>query len=95
MEFLALVNRQRGIVQLHDGQVERSRINGTDASAARPYRDPLPWSEVLGILEEDVGSAIDGRSVEALKAFLAGAGPDPLGREAPGAPPLPTLEQAV
>ena len=64
-------------------------------SAARPYRDPLPWSEVLGILEEDVGSAIDGRSVEALKAFLAGAGPDPLGREAPGAPPLPTLEQAV
>lgn len=50
-------------------------------SAARPYRAGLPWNEVFGILEEDVGTAVDGRSVEALKAFLAGAGPDPLGRE--------------
>lgn len=50
-------------------------------SAARPYRGPLPWDEVFEILVEDVGSAIDGRSVEGLKAFLASAGPDPLGRE--------------
>jgi HD-GYP domain-containing protein (c-di-GMP phosphodiesterase class II) len=49
-------------------------------SAERPYRGPLPWDEVFAILEEDVGTAIDGRSVEGLKAFLAKAGPDPLGR---------------
>jgi putative nucleotidyltransferase with HDIG domain len=49
-------------------------------SAARPYRDPLPWDEVFDILNEDVGTAIDGRAVEGLKAFLAQAGEDPLGR---------------
>jgi putative nucleotidyltransferase with HDIG domain len=50
-------------------------------SAVRPYRGPLPWDEVFAILEEDVGTAIDGRAVEGLKAFLAKAGNDPLGRE--------------
>lgn len=50
-------------------------------SAARPYRGPLPWDDVFEILGEDVGTAIDGDAVEGLKAFLANAGPDPLGRE--------------
>jgi putative nucleotidyltransferase with HDIG domain len=50
-------------------------------SAARPYRAALPWDEVFAILGEDVGTAIDGPSVEALRAFLAQAGEDPLGRE--------------
>lgn len=49
-------------------------------SAARPYRDPLPWDEVFTILEEDAGNAICARSVEGLKTYLAKAGPDPLGR---------------
>lgn len=49
-------------------------------SAARPYREALPWKEVFEILGKDVGSAIDGRAVEGLKGFLATAGEDPLGR---------------
>jgi putative nucleotidyltransferase with HDIG domain len=49
-------------------------------SAARPYREALPWEEVFTILGEDVGTAIDGRSVEGLRGFLAAAGEDPLGR---------------
>jgi putative nucleotidyltransferase with HDIG domain len=49
-------------------------------SAARPYREALPWEEVFAILAEDVGVGIDGRAVEGLKAFLATAGEDPLGR---------------
>jgi len=60
-------------------------------SAARPYRDPLPWEEVFAILEEDAGSAICGKSVEGLKAFLARAGEDPLGRaEGPALPGVGT-----
>jgi HD-GYP domain-containing protein (c-di-GMP phosphodiesterase class II) len=40
-------------------------------SAARPYRDAMPLSQVFDILEKDVGTAFDGSCVAALKSGIS------------------------
>lgn len=49
-------------------------------SAARPYRGPLPWDEVMAIMARDRGAALDGPTSE----VLASLGPAVLEDSPPG-----------
>ena len=39
-------------------------------TAGRPYRGPMPVADALGLMEQDRGTAIDGRCLDALRAVL-------------------------
>ncbi|MDE2583639.1 MAG: HD domain-containing protein [Rhodospirillales bacterium] len=45
--------------------------------ADRPYRGPLPPEHALALMERERGTVVDGRCLDALKAYLRTAGPHP------------------